>query len=100
MGIAEVVVHVLGKQMPAIARGIDEHVGSAGCHGAVQHGLEYLVSRLPFVETQVIAIHDEALLPCSHQIHDIRQIDQIALVHLDETQALIGIGIQTCPNQR
>jgi hypothetical protein len=45
-------------------------------------------------EAQVVAEDDEALGPCGHQVHQVRQLDQVGLVDLDQPQALFSELVQ------
>ena len=86
--VAQVVLHVLGQQVAAVAGGVDQHVVAGRGDAAVKDAFQRLVAGLAFVEAQVVAKHDEAFGALGHQVHQIRQVDQVGLVHLDQAQAL------------
>ena len=100
VGGSEVVLHLLGQQVAAVAGRIDQQVVGGRRDGAVQHRLQRLVAGLAFVEAEVVAEDHEALRPVGHEVGEVRQIDQVALVDFDEAQALSGELVQAGLDQR
>ena len=100
VGGAEVVLHLLGQEMSAVAGGVDQHVVAGLRDRAVEDGLQRLVAGLALVEAQVVAVDDEALRPLGDQVHEVRQVGEVRLVHLDQAQALVGEGVQAGLDQR
>ena len=100
VGVAEVVLHVLGQQVAPVAGRIDQHVGRGRGHRAVEDRLERLVARLALVEAQVVAEDDELLGPLRHHLDDVGQVGQLGLVDLDQAQPLRRIGVQAGADQR
>ncbi|KDA51803.1 hypothetical protein L963_1879 [Leuconostoc mesenteroides subsp. cremoris T26] len=100
VGVAQVVLHVLGQQVAPVAGRIDQHVGRRRRDRAVENRLERLVTRLALIEAQVVAEHDEFLGPLRHHLDDVRQVGQFGLVDLDQAQPLRRIGVQAGANQR
>ena len=98
--VREVLLHVLGQQVAAVAGGVDQHVGRGGRHRAVQDGLQRLVAGLALLEAQVVAEHHELLGPAGAHVDDVRQVHQVGLVHLDQAQALAGVLVQAGLDQR
>ena len=90
----EVFGEVLGQHVPAIRRCVDQNVARRACNRAVQHHLERLVSGFAGVERQVVAEDDEALWAHFDQLGDVRKIDQIHLLHFNQTQSLGGVFAQ------
>jgi hypothetical protein len=80
--------------MSAVRRRVDQHVGAGSCDRAVEHHLERLVARLAGVEREIVAEHDEALASRRRELGDIGQIDEIALVDLDQTQTLARVLVE------
>ncbi len=98
--VREVLLHVLGQQVAAVAGGVNQHVRARCRHRAVEDGLERLVAGLAVLEAQVVAINDEFFGTPGHHIDDVGQVDQVGLVDLDEPQALDGVGIEAGLDQR
>ena len=87
----QILAEILREQMPAVGCRIDEHVRRRNGDRAVEHHLERLVARLVGIERQVITEHDESLGAVCDKVDDIRQVDQIALVDLDQAQTLVAV---------
>ena len=87
----EIFAEELGQHMAAIRRRVDQHVAGGAGDRSVEHHLERLVARLVGIERQVITEHDESLGAVCDKVDDIRQIDQIALVDLDQAQTLVAV---------
>mmetsp|Transcript_71390 Transcript_71390/g.168262 ORF Transcript_71390/g.168262 Transcript_71390/m.168262 type:complete len:240 (-) Transcript_71390:255-974(-) len=100
VGTAEVVGHLLGQQMAAVAGGVDQQVVGGRGDRAIEHTLERLVAGFTVVEAQVVAEHDETLGPARHLLDKVGQIDQIGLVDLDQPQALAGELVEHRLDQR
>ena len=100
VGVGEVVGHVLRQQVAPVTRGVDQHVGRSRRHRAVQDRLERLVAWFAVLKAQVVAEDDEFLGPVRHYIHDVRQVGQVGLVHLDQAQAFGRIGVQAGLDER
>ena len=98
--VAQVVLHVFGQQVTAVACRVDQHVGRGRGHRAIEDGLECLVAALAVFKAQVIAVDDEALRAVGHQLDDVRQVHHIGLVDLDQAQALAAVGVQAGLDQR
>ncbi len=95
MLVAQVLLQILGHEMPPVGGGVDQHVVGSRADRAIEHRLERLVARLAFLERQIVAEHDETLGTICEQVGEFGQIDQIGLVHLDETQPLAREFVQT-----
>ena len=95
--VAEVLLHVLGQQVAAVAGRIDQHVGRRRGDRAVEDRLQRLVARLALLEAQVVAEHDELLGPPRDHVDDVGQVDQVGLVDLDQAQALRRICVAGRP---
>ncbi|MNT84684.1 hypothetical protein D3C72_2247300 [compost metagenome] len=100
MGVGEVFGHVLRQQVAPVAGGVDQHIGRGSGHRTIQGRLERLVAGLAVLKAQVIAEHDELLGPIRHHVHDIWQVHQVGLVHLDQAQALCRVDVQARLDQR
>ena len=100
VGVSEVFLHVLRQQVAPVAGGVDQHIGCSGRHRTIEDGLERLVAGLAVFKAQVVAEDDEFLGPRGHHIHDVGQIGQIRLVHLDQAQTLRRVGIQAGLDER
>ena len=46
------------------------------------------------VEAQVVAEEEEALLAVRYLVDDLRQVDEVVLLDLDEPQALLGVLVE------
>ncbi len=84
--VGEVLLHVLGQQVAAVAGGVDQHVVRGLRDRAVEDRLQRLVAGLAFVEAQVVAEDDEALGALGDQVDDVGQVHQVGLVDLDQAQ--------------
>ena len=98
--VAEVVAHLLGQQVAAVAGGANQDVGRGSCHGAIQNGFQRLVAALAFFKAQVIAVDEEFFGPCGHHIHDVGQIHQIGFIYFNQAQALGSVAVQTGLDER
>ena len=87
----QVLAEILGQQMPAVRRRVDEHVRRGDGDRAVEHHLERLVARLVGVERQVVTEDEESLATVCDQVDDVGQIDQVTLIHLDQAQTLVAV---------
>ena len=83
----EILGKVLGQQVAAIGRRIDQHVGRGTGDRPVEHHLERLVACLARVEAQVVAEDDEAVGLRLEVLGDVGKIDEVGLVDLDQAQA-------------
>lgn len=81
----------------AVAGGVDQQVVAGSSDGTIEDGLQRLVARLAVLEAEVVAEDDEALRSLTHLIHDVRQIHQVCLVHLDQAQATRRKLVQARP---
>ncbi len=86
--------------MAAVGGGVNQHIVRLRGDAAVERDFQRLVAALALLETQVIAKDDEALRPPGDQVDDIGQIGQVALVDLDQAQALRRILVQASLDQR
>jgi hypothetical protein len=86
-----VLVEELRHQMPPVGGRVEEHVVRLGPHRAVEHALEHLVGRLPFLEREIVDEDDETLGPSLEAGEQIGQIDQIGLLHFHQPQPPIGV---------
>ena len=80
----EVVAHAFGHQVAAVAGRVDQHVVGLRGDRTVERDLERLVTRLAFLERQVIAEHDEAFRPRGDEIDDVGEVDEVGLVDFDQ----------------
>nr|ART38816.1 G335 [uncultured bacterium] len=67
---------------------------------AVERYLERLVGRLVAAKRQIVAEHDEAVGQVGGGGRDVRQVDQVVLVDLDQAQAGGGVARQQRLDQR
>ena len=100
VGVGEVFFHVLGQEMAAVASGVDQHVGSRCGHCAIQYRFQCLVPWLAVFKTQVVAVDDEFFCAGCDDFDDVRQINQVIFVHLDQTQSTWRVGVQACLDER
>ncbi|SAI72641.1 Uncharacterised protein [Bordetella ansorpii] len=96
----QVLAHVFRHQVAPVGRGVDQHVVARSRYRAVQHRFQRLVAGLAFLEGQVVAEHDVALVPAGDQFDDVGQVAQVGLVDLDQPQALAAVGGQHGLDQR
>ena len=96
----QVVRHVFGQQMAAVAGRIDQHIGAGGADRAVQNRFHGFVAGLALFKAQVITVNDEFLGSLAHDFHNVGQVGQIGLVDFDQAQALVSISVQAGANQR
>ncbi|MNN15065.1 hypothetical protein D3C81_1281610 [compost metagenome] len=100
VAVGLVVLHVLRQQVPAVGRGVDQHVVRLRRDRAVERRLQRLVARLAFLERQVVAEDDEALGALRDQLDDIAEVAQVILVDLHQPQPVLDEGIQAGLDQR
>ena len=98
--VLEVLLHELRHQVAAVRRRVDEHVVGGGRDRAVERDLERLVARLRRLEREVVAEHDEPLRPPGDEIDDVREIDEVLLVDLDQAQALAVEAVEERLDER
>ncbi len=79
--------------MAPVAGGVDQHVGAAGGHAAVERRFERLVAALAVLEAQVVAKNQEALAALGHQRHQVGQVAQVGFIDFDQAQALGRKGV-------
>ena len=77
--------------MAPVGGRVEEHVVRLGPHRTVEHALEHLVGRLPFLEREIIDEDDETLGPSLEAGKYVGQIDQIGLLHFHQPQPPIGV---------
>jgi hypothetical protein len=92
--VREVLLHVLGQQVAAVAGGVDQHVGRGRRDRAVEDGLQRLVAGLALLEAQVVAEHHELLGPAGDHVDDVGQVGEVGLVHLDQPQAAVAYSFR------
>ena len=97
---AAVVAFIFRKQVPPVRGDIDQRIFRWRIHRAVQSAFEHLVARLAGLERDIVGKDDEAVRLTPDCINNIRQIDQVVLVHLHHTQPLVGIGMKDGLHQR
>ena len=90
----------LGHQVPAVGGSVDQHVVGLAGQRAVQYGLQGLVGTLALLERQVVTVDDETLGAVLDALDDFRQVGELGLVHLDQTQPLVAKGGQARLDQR
>ena len=90
----EVLLHVLRHQVAPVRGGVDQQVLGGGRNRAVERHLERDVAVLGAVEGEVVAEHEEALRPPRHLVGDLRQVDEVVLLHLDQAQALLVVLVE------
>ena len=90
----DVVPFPVGKafsyEMPPVARGIDDGVRRFDRRGALQDGLQGREVVIVFLEGQVIDEDDELQRIVPQRLHDLRDVMQLALLHLEEPQSFPG----------
>ena len=100
VGVGEVVLHVLGQQMPAIAGGINQHIGCGSSHRTIQNRFQGFVTAFTIFKTQVIAEDDEFFWPTRHHIDNVWQISEVVFVNFNKAQTLCCISIQASFDKR
>ena len=95
-----VFVHVFGHQMAAVGGGIDQNIVGAARQAAVQRGFQGFVAVFAFFERQIVAKHDEFFGARFQQHQEHGQGGQIVFVHFNQAQALFGVFVQQCFDQR
>ena len=83
----EVLAHVLRQQVAPVRGRVDHDVARRTRDRPVERDLERLVAGLAGVEGEVVAEDDEALGPALDALDDVRQVDEVRLVDLDQPQA-------------
>src|SRR5436190_1209965 len=78
----------------------DAPAARAALQRPLQRLLERDVSVLGAVEREIVAEEKEALLARRDQIDDVRQVDEVVLLHLDQPQALPGILVEQALHDR
>ena len=86
--------------MAAVAGGVNQHIGRGRRDRPIQDGLQRFVAGLAVFKAQVVTEDHEFFGAIGHHVDDVWQVDQVGFVHLNQTQALIGIGIQASLDQR
>ena len=88
---ALVLMEEFRHEMAPVGGRVEEHVVRLGPHRTVEHALEHLVGRLPFLEREIIDEDDETLGPSLEAGKYVGQIDQIGLLHFHQPQPPIGV---------
>jgi hypothetical protein len=58
--------------MPTVRRGINQHIVTGGSNAAIQRNFQRFVTRLTFLERQIITEIMKRSGRCGDQFHDIR----------------------------
>ena len=89
----QVFLEIFRHQVAAVRGGVNEHVLRRRGERTVERDLERLVGGIAGVEREVVAKDDEALGTLFDEFDDQRQIDEVALVDLDDAQSFFRIFI-------
>jgi len=89
----EILAHVLWQQVAAVGRSVDQHVLRRCVHGAVEYRLERFEARIIGLEGQIVAEEKEAFGPVVNPVDDVRQVDELGLVDLDDPQPFARVLI-------
>ena len=96
----EVFSHVLGHQVAAVRRRIDEQVLRGGRDRAVERHLQRDVPVLGAEEAQVVAEQEETLGARGDAIDDSRQVNEVVFLDLDQAQALLAVLVEQALHDR
>ena len=89
-----VLAQVFRQQVAAIGGGAEQHIIGRGADRTVEHRFERLVAGIIGLEGQIIAVEQEALGTAKQRFNDLRQVEQIMPVDLDQAQALPGVFVE------
>ena len=90
----EVFLEIFRHQMTAVRSGVNQHIFRCRGHRAVEDDFQRLEGGIPGVERKIVAKDDEALRPSLDQLDDVGQVDQLAFLDFDDTQALGRIFVE------
>ncbi len=95
-----IVGHRLRHQVTAIGRRHNQDVVGRRGHRSFQNRFQMLVARLFVGKREIIAKQKAALRPTIQQRQQIRQLSELGLADLDQTQTLIGISARQRLDER
>ena len=79
--------------MSSVGRRINQHIVRLLLQTAFDHGLQVLVFRLKFLETQIVHIDDKLIIPVLDLRHHVIQIMKLMLIELNDAQPSVIIFI-------
>ena len=85
VGIRQVLSHVFRQQMTPVAGRVNQHIGVVAATDPSRTDFRPC-SPIPFIKTQVIAKDDEPLRTLGYQLHNVGQVDQLCLIHFNQSQ--------------
>jgi hypothetical protein len=96
---AAVVARELRHEVPPVRGHVDEDVLGQGVDRPIQRALQHLVARVAGLEGEVVGEDDELERLRLHLVHDGRQAHEVVLVHLDDPEPLVRVGVEQRPDQ-
>ena len=82
--VTEVVLHVFGQQMAAIAGGVNQYIGRGGSDGSIENRLERFVAGFAIFKTEIVAKHQKFFGTTRDQFDNVGQIGQIVFIDFDQ----------------